>query len=151
VSFSQSFLILKTAARRTVENPVNAFFIPLNQFTILLATALLSAALVVGLYVFVLGLKRLTSTERPPVAPAAGAVDFPSQPQPAAQTHGPPQPTIPKVIRLSSNVPAPSSAQEMSQQAKIAAALTRAGLTEPAPRREDPDHQTDHPQSANPV
>jgi hypothetical protein len=36
----------------------------------------------------------------------------------------------PQVIKLSSGA-APSSAQEMSQQAKIAAALTRAGITKP--------------------
>ncbi|HLX83463.1 MAG TPA: hypothetical protein VKR59_06175 [Terriglobales bacterium] len=122
---------------------MNAFFIPLNQFTILLATALLSAALVVGLYVCFRGLKRLASTERQPDAPATAADDSPSTPQPVPQPQNPPQPTNPKIIRLSSNVPAPSSAQEMSQQGKIAAALTRAGLTEPAARPEHPDHHTD--------
>ena len=116
---------------------MNAFFIPLNQLTILLA-----AALVGVLYFCFLALKLLARIERMPDAPTSGAVDSPSTPEPAPQRHEP-QPTLPKIIRLSSNIPAPSSAQEMSQQGKIAAALTRAGLAEPSARREHADHQTD--------
>jgi hypothetical protein len=40
------------------------------------------------------------------------------------------RPSAPEIIKLSSGV-APSTAQEMSQQAKIAAALSRAGITKP--------------------
>jgi hypothetical protein len=117
---------------------VNAFFIPLNQLTILLAVALVGV-----LYFCFLALKLLARIERMPDAPTTAADDSPSTPQPVPQPQNATPSTNPKIIRLSSNVPAPSSAQEMSQQGKIAAALTRAGLTEPAARPEHPDHHTD--------
>jgi hypothetical protein len=70
-----------------------------------------------------------TLTENPgvQVRPLAPLGDSPRDLAPP--TFAEPLPA-PQVIKLSSGA-APSSAQEMSQQAKIAAALTRAGITKP--------------------
>jgi hypothetical protein len=70
-----------------------------------------------------------TLTENPgvQVRPLSPLGDSPRDPVPEALTEPFPSPQI---IKLSSGV-APSSAREMSQQAKIAAALTRAGITKP--------------------
>ena len=71
-----------------------------------------------------------TLTENPgirvrPCAPSSDSLD------PAPKTFSFQLPALaPKIIRLSSGA-APASTREMSQQAKIAAALTRAGITRP--------------------
>ena len=70
-----------------------------------------------------------TLTENPgvQVRPRSPLSDAPCDPAP--KTLGEPLPA-PQIIKLSSGA-APSSIREMSQQAKIAAALTRAGITKP--------------------
>lgn len=72
-----------------------------------------------------------TLTENPgvqvrPLAPLGDA----TRPSAPDAFSGPIATSAPEIIRLSSNA-APVSAPEMSQQAKIAAALTRAGITKP--------------------
>lgn len=68
-----------------------------------------------------------TLTENPGIQ--VRAIDPGKSSQQNAQSPEP-QTSAPEVIRLSSG-PAPLSTREMSQQAKIAAALTRAGITRP--------------------
>ena len=71
-----------------------------------------------------------TLTENPgvQVRPFSPLGDSPRDPVPEALTEPLPSPQI---IKLAGGA-APSCAREMSQQAKIAAALTRAGITKPA-------------------
>ena len=54
----------------------------------------------------------------------------PDSPREAAPNNSSEQLPAPQIVRLASGA-APSTSQEMSQQAKIAAALTRAGITKP--------------------
>jgi len=70
-----------------------------------------------------------TLTENPgvQVRPFSAGSDLPRNPAPNKLSE---QPPAPQVIKLRGGA-APSTAQEMGQQAKIAAALTRAGITKP--------------------
>jgi hypothetical protein len=70
-----------------------------------------------------------TLTENPgvQVRPFSPRCDYPRK---AAPNNLSEQLSAPQIVRLASGA-APSASQEMSQQAKIAAALTRAGITKP--------------------
>jgi len=109
------------------------FIISINHLTILASTAMAA-----GLYFFSLGLYRFVRKSGPtsnkPEDMRPGARDANDSPgdslRRSAQDNLSEQVSAPEIIRLESGTSA-SAAREMTQQERIAAALTRAGVNRP--------------------